>query len=319
MALRERKLDIVAARSPSQRVAFSRDRVGTLTDAELVTRDVEKFGVVARLAIEEPRRVLTAVDGSLVVLARRVSHRLSTRPPALASHGPVPLFADTLVFGDRMSADLLWVKHPFGEALYGYRLGSGGASGLALEAELPLDGCDGALAGLRDGSFVYTAAGRLHHMFPRGRRLESRGRAAEVWRLLPARRIDQLWSAREDGRLELLQIGSGFVSIRALEAGRGVFDVDASEQYLALVTVEQGDGRPRRWHLKVLDLTGKSALEVELPPDTLEPRGPDWVRDLTRDRHVVLSPFAPLVAVGGPTWLGVWNVKSGAPVYTGAP
>jgi hypothetical protein len=63
----------------------------------------------------------------------------------------------------------------------------------------------------------------------------------------------------------------------------------------------------------VLDADGKERMATELPLAGATATE-DWVREITKNRSVVLSPSQPLVAVGGPTWLAVWRTQTGEQV-----
>jgi hypothetical protein len=99
----------------------------------------------------------------------------------------------------------------------------------------------------------------------------------------------------------------------------GTFDVATNDTEVALLRLEASTpGRdapadagppPRSWKLVVLDADGKEQMSSELPLDPAT-AAEDWVREITKNRAVVLSPSQPLVAVGGPSWLGVWNYKT---------
>jgi hypothetical protein len=64
----------------------------------------------------------------------------------------------------------------------------------------------------------------------------------------------------------------------------------------------------------VFDSNGKQQMRVTLPFDRPSGSDDDWVREVTKNRAVVLSKYGPIVAVGGPTWLAAWSTKTKQPL-----
>jgi predicted small lipoprotein YifL len=313
--LRKSKLELSPRHAAAEQLAFGRGRLAQLATDQLVVRDTAKFAELARISLPAPRRVVELADGGLLAVGGDAVVRLEPRAKDPERYGRIPLFPESLVLADRRDARRIWVLHGFGSLLYRYGVG-GDAGALETLEFLDLQGFDqGAFAALKDGSFLYTAGDKLRRFFHGGKRWElALPEGGRVWRLLTTRRIDQVWIGREGGTLELAEISAGGLRIvRAMKIG-SAFDVASNDHELAVVEVESGEGA-RRWKLAVYDPSGKRRFEAALPGDPTPGAGEDWVGIVTRDKTLALSTYAPLVAVGGPGALSVWNTKSGARVH----
>lgn len=317
--LRRTKLDVAARRVPSQRMAFAKDRLVQLTDAALVVYDTKNMKEAARLPMTEPRRVVASSGGELIVATRNEVFRVPRDVSKAERFSRLPLFVDSLLFADKRQESKLWVLHGIDPTLYPYEIAEGGK--LETLDFLALEDFDNrGFAALKDGSFAYTAGKQLVRFFPGGKRVElALPDGADVWRLLTTRRIDQLWLARSDGKVQLVQLAAAKLSlVKTLELP-GAFDIDSNDSELAILRLERATegkdedagGSTRSWTVAVFDASGKEQLSVALPLDSPSGSDDDWVRDITKNRAVVLSGHGPFVAVGGPTWLAVWNAKSG--------
>jgi hypothetical protein len=313
--LRASKLELAPRQTPSERLAFGKGRLAQLGAETLSVRETGGFSEVLRIALPAPRRVVELANGGLLAVGADAVVRLEPRAKEPERYGRIPLFPDSFVLGDRRDARRVWVLHAFGSMLYRYGVG-GDAGAIETLEFLDLEGFDRrAFLALKDGSFLYTAGDKLRRFFVGGKRWDlALPEGSAVWRLLTTRRIDQIWLARDGGKLELAEISArGVRVVRALEVGHA-FDVASNDQELAVVEVESGDG-PRRWKLCVYDDSGKRRFEAPLAPDPALGAGEDWVRIVTRDKTLALSTHAPLVAVGGQGALSVWNTKTGARVH----
>jgi hypothetical protein len=315
---RSQKLDVASRRVPSERLAFGKERLAQLTDSALVVRDAKSFKVTSSTPITEPRRVVTLHDGSFFVAGKSESLRVPSDPMKTDHFGRVPLFLDSLLFADKRDKNKVWALHSLDPTLFPYQVDELGK--LETLDLVPLPKLDQkGFSSLKDGSFVYTAGGHLERFFPGGKTWELElPSGAEVWRILTTKRIDQLWLARADGKLELVQIAADKLAVEKTLEAPGAFDIASNDTDIALLRLETGapvrteDGGTttgRSWKLVVFDASGKEGMTTELPLDSVVGSGEDWVREITKNRAVVLSPYAPLVAVGGPTWLAVWNYK----------
>ena len=316
--LRSEKLDLSQRRVPPQRLAFGSEYLGLLSDSHLVLRKTKTWKETGRIAIDGARQLIALQDGSLLAIGRDATYHLERRAKAPTRHAHVPLFAESVLYADRRQYSGFGVVHAFDARLYRYDLEETAYGLLRIQQRVDLTGFDGrAFAALNDGSFLYTACPDFHRFFPEGKRMQSAAPApcGDVWRLLLASRLDQVWTVRNGGIVDLVLIGATFRRLRSLELPGSLFDITANAKYLAAVRLQQIPGQPREWWLTVVGLRGKQHLNVKLPTDPAPPVD-DWLARFTENKNIALSRKAPLVAVGGPTWLGIWNIKSGEALLT---
>ena len=285
-----------------------------MTDSELVVYDTGDWGEPERVPIEEPRQLLAAADGSLLAVGGKSLYRMAPGKRTPTRHPRVPLFAGSMLFADRLKPTVICVVHGFGAMLYQYDFAAEDqAHLLAMTRSTELVEYDGeAFAALNDGSFLYTAGKMLRRFFAGGTNTGYSTPTGDrsVWRVLLSRRIDQVWLAHRDGSLDLVQLGPRIVKVRSLALRESPFEITSDSRFIAAIEVEQPPGRPRRWSLEVLDPKGHRVLEEHLPAGHATV-GEDWVARVTQNKEVMLAQGVPLVAVGGPSWLRVWNVETG--------
>ncbi len=309
--LRERKLRLDALRAPAQTLAFGRGRLARLTEEGVEVFSTDTLEQEASPSLTQPRRIVALRDGSLLVAASERTLRLGPGKQPAESFPRIPLFAGTLVFADRLEEKRFWLLHEFDPTLYRYDLDAGGSVLLRMDEYLTLEGFDHrGFAGLKDGSFMFTAGTRFRRFFPLGKEMElgSPVPDTEVWRLLVTHRIDRVWVAHRGSRLDLVQIGARLRVVRTLELPGDPYDITSNDRYVAVILLRQVAGEPRHWRLVVVDQKGDEVFAENLPMDEAL-GGVDWVRAVTRNRNVVLSHPGSLVAVGGPTWLSVWDIE----------
>jgi hypothetical protein len=302
---------------PAGRLAFARNRIGQLTGEALVVRRLRDFSVVGTQPMAAPRQVVGLADGSLLAIGRDNVFRLPAGKTRFEQHRRATLFADSTLIADARDPGRFWVAHAGANQLYLYVLEDAESQGLPFAQLLPIEGCDHqGLAYLTDGSFVCTTPGGVRHFWAEGKREELSLTRSErgVWRLVPARRIDQVWLACNPRRLELYQLAARAELVRTLELAEQPLDIAAKAQLLALVTVAHVAGQPREWALQVLDEAGQRRFKARLP-DGEDLTREDWVARLVEDRSVVLSADGSRVAVGGPKLLMVWETATGRQLY----
>ncbi|MBK7584563.1 MAG: hypothetical protein IPI67_30800 [Myxococcales bacterium] len=317
--LRRSKLEVAPRRVPTQKLAFGKDRLAQLTETELVLRGLDDLKVLTRLPVRDPRRAATLSDGSVLVAGVSDLWRVPRDPKKAEHYSRLPLFPDSLLLGDRRAKNKLWVHHGIDPTLYPYELSADGR--LETLDFIELERADQkAFALLKDGSYVYTAGPKLERFFPGGKRWSlDLPSGSDVWRILTTRRLDEIWLAQTDGRLMLTQLSTTRLVVKKTLELPGTFDLATNDTEIALLRLEtraQVDGAaadsglaPRTWRLLVLDGSGKERMSSELPLDPATAED-DWVREITKNRGVVLSPSGSLVAVGGPTWLAVWSYST---------
>ncbi len=317
--IRERELTLTPRNVPEQRVAFARSTLGQLTSDALVVLDTKSWKERARVSVVGPRSLVVLADGSYLALSAAESYVLAPGKKTPDDHPRVTMFPGSVAFPDRRNNQHFWVLHPFDETLYQYQLETSIASMMGMGDFVELKDFDHqAFAALKDGSFLYTTKQGLRRFYPKGKQLDMKAPPGEgkVWRLLTTKRIDEVWIARGDGELMLAQLGAELRIKKKIELPAKLFDIDSNDNYLATLRVERPDGGPRQWKLAVYDGDGRERLSETLPPEQPPPPGEDWVQAVTRNRSVVLAAHAPLVAVGGPGAVAVWNIKTGKQVLS---
>jgi len=315
---RETQLEIPARREDAQRIAFSRRRLAVLGDERWVVWDLASWKLLASIPVQQPRRLAVMADGAFVVAAGDVTLRLEQHETQPALLPRLLLLPRSHLWPDRRAALTLWV--PVGRTLYQYQLpgpDNPPATRLVPSAEHPLPDCDEqGFVGLNDGSFLFTAGSDLTRFFPAGKSVKGPAPvdSANVWRLLPAPRIDRAWLATVDGNLKLLDFNRDFAVVGSLQLGETPFDIAVDGERMAVVSTTQGPNQPRRWAVTLLDTEGKRLFEHELPP-AQRPDQDDWVAQEIRNRGVVLAPNRPWLAVGGPDSVTVWRTDNGKVVF----
>jgi hypothetical protein len=315
--LRARRLRLPPRRATAQLVAFGKGRVARLVEDAMVVLKTKDFTPESVISIADPRRVLALQDGSLLVAGREQLLRLPPGRRQPQAYRRIPILAESLVFRDRRHDHRFWLLHGIDPTLYQYELRPDDAILLGLKHFIKLEDFDrDGFVALKDGSFLYTAGEQVRRFFPHGKllRLDTPLRACAVWRILTTYRIDRMWIVCDDGQLHLVQLGPRLQVVRSHQLPSGPYDLAANDSHIADVRAVQPAGEPRKWWLTVVDRHGRELVNHALPNPSA-PLAADWVQQETRNRSVALSRRPPLVAVGGPTWLSVWNIKTGQQVY----
>jgi hypothetical protein len=323
VGLRERALMLEPRAGPSDRIVFGKGRVGQLMDEQLVVRSTSGQEVV-RAPIQSPRGLIELGDGSLLAADRDHLYLLPAASTKIEVKPRVTLFFDSAILADRRTSSEFWVIYPSGPALYHYDLATeaGGQSGAGVGLLLFKEyvelgpkigpGRVGATVGLKDGSFALVAGARLWRVYGSGRAdpMEPPDPERPVTRLLAAQKLGEIWALRGDGKAERLALGRRMRRVGEVALDPPPFDFATSDAHLAVVHLAQRRGEAKKFSLGVYDLSGKRVLDRGLPaPSGFA--GEDWVARVTRDQAVVLSQHEPLVAVGGPGRLQVWDLTTG--------
>jgi hypothetical protein len=310
-AIRERALDIPARDAPAQRIAFGAGRLAQLGEKELVVRSTADYAIVLKVLVQEPRAITELADGSLLMAAGDGLYQLEPRSKALLRYPRVIFLPGSLLLSDRKDPKRFFTFHAASGSLYPHLLEKSDAPLLPFGEASELGAVSrGAFTPLKDGSFLYASAGSLSRVFPHGKKLtfELPPRSGEIQRLLTTRRIDQAWSVWSDRKLELFQVVPQLASVRTLALPPHVFDAASSDRFVATLCWETRPSGPRRWSLSVIDGDGVERFSVEVPGQPAPGSGDDWIRAVTLDKTLVMSRHEPLIAVGGPTSVTVWNI-----------
>jgi hypothetical protein len=296
-------------RVPQQRLVFARDRLARVTTAELEIRRAKDLSLELRLPLDGARQVVALVDGSIVCLTASGIVRIRPHQTKPERTSRPSAFAQSLLIGDRVRPDRLWVMHGFGSTVFGYDAvpdapSPGPLLPIAQAVELP-DFVQRSATMLADGAFFYTSGSGFVHAFAGGRHRSIGGESANVARLMPAKRVDRVWIVRDDGRLELDQISDRLHPIQSIRLDSVPFDVAVSSVLVAVLMLVQPDDGPKSFVIEVYDRKGKRRVREQYVPTVGLVEG--WATHLLENAELALSADPPRIAVGGRSDLAVWS------------
>lgn len=307
-SVRSRELRLAAPSVELQPLAFGRKLF-----VRLASDRVEAFSMPSgSLLFEHPasdlRAAVEIAGGSVVVIAQGGSLRIDPGAKEAVRLPAMSFLPGTVLVPNRSDSSRLWSVHTAGRVLARQVLDISGKR--KLEGVTPLADYDGGpVTAMRDGALVYRAASGVRRALPGGRAHPLKTDFVP-WRLLPGRRVDQVWAVAEDGKVELWQIADRIAVSARASLGAPPFDVASSSGYLAAVVVEEGTGAPRRFRLVVLSDAGDEVMRKELESET-PAEGERWAELAGRDRHIALADADPWVAVGGPSSVKVFEIPGG--------
>lgn len=312
-SVREFKLDIVAPRTPAQRLDFGLGRLAQASGAEVVFRETGQGEVVTRASIGAVRAVAHGSDGSLFALGASEGVRLEARALRSSRFPHTPLFPFATLFPALEDPTHFDVYLPEEQQLLRYPFSAEPGPILASDAAFRLEGCAEAVGLLKDGAYVCRTARGFARKAPRGQRSEYVPTSAlpESLRLLPSQRLDQFFSVAPDGLVVEFRLAPGLPEVGRFRLPAVPYAAVGNGQVLAFVIVsEPAPPEPRRWTLLVTDLHGQPRLRADLPGKPAG-TGDDWLAALVEAKNLAISWFEPLVAVGGASQLSVWDYEQG--------
>ena len=317
-SVHDQKLDISAPSTPRQLLEFGVGRLLQASGSKAVFRDTKQGDVVSEASLAGVFAVAHGSDGALFALGASLGTRLEARASSRRDFPHVAFFPGSLLFPDLESPDHFYVYYPGEQKLYSYLFQSEAGAFMPIEASYPLEGCTSALALLRDGGFVCRTAHGFLRKAPRGRRAEfkSASEAPDPVRLLPAKRLDELFAVDQAGEVRHLRLAAGMPLLGRFHLPAPPYAAAANGEALAFILVTPpGLGEGRRWSLLVTDLDGAPRFRTELPGRSA-PADEDWLKTVVEDKNLAISGFASLVAVGGAAQVSVWNYAEGQPVFS---
>jgi hypothetical protein len=310
-SVRSTELSLAAPNWQLQPLAFGKGLLVRLADKRVEAYSMPGAELLFEQPLEEPRGAVEIAGGSVVVVAAGVTLRIDPGAKQPVRLPAIPFLPGTVLVPDRTDSNGLWSVHSAGKVLARQVLDISGKR--RLEGVVTLADYDGGpITALRDGALVYRAADGVRRALPGGRAHPLKTDFVP-WRLLPARRVDQVWAVGKNGLVELWQVGERIAVKWQASLGEPPFDVASSSEYLAAVVVQERRGVPRRFGLVVLSEIGDVMHSEDLGPDA-PVAGEKWAAFAGRDRHVAIAEGEPLVAVGGPGSVRVVRAKGGAVV-----
>lgn len=312
--IRERALPLVAPDKPPRTLAFGKGfLVQAQGDVVRVLDDTSGEELV-RAPIEAPRGVVPLPGGSVLVAGLDASFRFDPKQEVPHRRQRLSLLPNAELVQHPNDLESVWVVEPSTRRLMRYALNAD--AGLGIAATLDVGAFDGrAVTQLRDGRFLLTSRDGLVVVGP-GSTQRTLGMPPEIeslWRLLPATRIDCAWVVTEHGRFVLVALEARARVLRSVETGLAPFDVAATPERIALVSVTRPP-EPRRFRLHVYTAAAEPLFAADLPaapPGT----GEDWARAIIADKQVVLRDNPPRVAVGGPSAVSVFDAATGERLF----
>ena len=315
-AVRE-KLDIAPPQVPLQRLAFGAGRLAQARDSSVAFLETKHGEQIAEASIDAVRAVANGVDGSLFALGVSAGVRLEAHASKPLTFPHAAFFPGSLLFPDLEEPRFFYVFYSGEDQLYRYAFEVDGGAFLPIVAQSPLEGCTGALAPLRDGVFVCRTASGFARKAPRGRRVEFKAAAGlpEPFRLLPAKRFDELFAVSRLGEVVRVRLAPGVPELGRFRLPSAPYAAAGNGEVLAFVLVSAPEpGQPRRWSLLVTDLEGQPRFRAELSAMSA-PAGDRWLEEVVEDKNLAISSFGPLVGVGGSLHVAVWDYVQAQPVF----
>jgi hypothetical protein len=261
--------------------------------------------------------VARGIDGSLIALGLTGGVRLESRFTKPRAFAHVAFFPGAALFPDLSDPSHFFVFYAGEKQLLHYAFEAEAGSFLPIEDQFPLEGCVGAPVLLRDGAFVCTTTDGIERRAPRGR--ETRFKLPTVVgavRLVPAKRLDELFAVLATGEVIHVRLQVGAPVLGTFQLPARPFAAVGNAEALAFVLVSRpAPGSPRHFTLSVTDLEGQERYKAELPSPSAS-AGDDWLETVIGDKNLAISEFEPLVAVGGPDSVGVWDYARAAAVFT---
>ena len=316
-AVHEQRLDIVPPRTAAQRLVFGVGRLLQARDGGVAFRDTKQGEVVADVSTGSVLAVAHGSDGALFALGAKVGVRLEPRATKPTEFPRATFLPGSLLFGDLEEPAHFYVYYSQEQQLYRYPFEVDGGALPPIELQSPLDGCTSALTQLRDGVFACRTASGFARKVPRGRRVDFKlaPGLGESLRLLPAKRLDELFSVSAAGEVTHLRLGPGLPVLGRFQLPASPYAAVANGEALAFVLVGPVEpGHPRAWTLLVTDFDGQARFQVTLPVQTTA-ADDNWLEALVADKNLAISGFEPLVAVGGSARVTAWDYAQGRQVF----
>lgn len=311
--LRDTELELSPRTFAAQVLALGRGRMAQLSERELIVRSLPDWKVVAQTSMSGNPALIELSNGGLLALGPDRLLRLEPGTTRFREYAKVTLLPGRFVYPDLADAARFWVLHPFSGSLFRYELDAD-AGDTAIGPFFDLPSFDGRVfCVLKDASRLYTTSKSWQRSYSAQRHVPLRGIQVEgVVRALPAKRLDQVWLLMRDGTLVLARLAGTLAEVKRVAAGAMPFDAASNDEGLAILGLEQAPSRPRRWRLAVYTHTGEHRFSADIPDDSAPGATDDWIAAVTRNKNVAVSRHEPWVAVGGPSWLRVWNMKDGS-------
>ena len=313
----EHRLPISAPSGQVSRLAWGAGRLLQAAKNQVILRDAKSGNVIAQAPLDAVSALGQGSDGSLFALARSGGVRFLPRQNAGKAFAHVTFFPGSELFPDLEDPDYFFVHLPNDAQLYQYSFEAEGGAVLPIEAQFEIPGCQSDLSLMRDGAFVCSTGSSIVRKAPRGAKTEFKlpPGVGDPLRLLPAKRLDELYAVGHAGEVLHLRLAAGTPIVGRFQLPAPPFAALGSGEALAFVLVSLPEpARPRHWTLLVTDLDGQPRFQTELPEQSA-PAGDDWLETVVADKNLAISWTEPLVAVGGADRVRVWDYAQGREMF----
>jgi hypothetical protein len=311
------KLAVTAPSVQPAPLAFGPGRLLEATAGKVILRDVTDGRVIADAPLAAFRAMARGRDGALFALGLESGLRFEAASAAPKSFPHATFFPGSSLFPDLEHPDHFYVYDSEQASLYRYPFEAEGGALLPIDAQFSLEGCVSALALLRDGAFVCRSSGGIARRAPRGRKSELKLPAgvAEPLRLLPAKRLDEIFAVSRSGEVTHLRLENGTPVLGRFQLPAPPFAASANADALAFILVSPpAPGAPRHWALLVTDFDGQPRFQTDLVEKTASAED-DWLQAVVLDKNLAISEYDPLVAVGGGEKIWVWDYAQRRQVF----
>lgn len=311
ISLREHRLDVGPPSVQRDLLSFGAKRLLQASVDKLTFRESEQGQVITEASVGAVRAVAHGPLGSLFAVGASDGALLEPRAKTVKRFPHVPFLPSSRLLPDLERTDHFFVYYPEDAELYYYPFASESGAILPIEASFHLQGCNEPLTQLRDGAVVCRTATGFVRQAPRGSRSDFEykdlGDDDALIRLLPGMRLDEFFAITRGGDVLHLRLAGGVSLLARFRLPAQPYAAAANTEALAFILVSNPHpDRSRSWSVLVTDFDGHPRFQSELPgavPDAEE----DWLATLVEDKNLAISAFEPLVAVGGPRRVTVWD------------
>jgi hypothetical protein len=312
--LRDRTLKWTPRADRVQGIAFAGERLFALLGKELLVVDPTGKIDVARYTLDGPHQLTPLADASVLGVGPKSTFRL--RPGAKSPNllNQVVMLPNTQLYGSASDASRFelfdfiagqWSSYGFQEKP---SLSSLWLPDSTVDTpELKHAHC----AQLLDGAYGCFANDQLWHFYARyPPKLRGKcGVGLPVWRVIGAPRADELWIARNDGRLEKWWFGPPPKQLSSIQLPWTPLDLSAQKETVAVIRIVQERAKPKQLSLVVLDIEGNTRFEQSLLPN-FEDDSASMDQELS-EAEVVVHHKRPWVAVRTHRALRLLNALTG--------
>lgn len=314
----QQKAEIPALRDGITRLAFGKDRLAQAMENKVVFRDLADGSIATESDLGTVHAVAASTNGGVFALGLAAGAWLEPQRKKARPFPHVAFFRGAALYPDLERPTQFYVYYELQHELFRYSLEVEGGAFLPIEDRYPLTDCEAPPSATRDGAFVCVTATGVERRAPRGREARftwPKGVSPAV-QLLGAKRFDEVYAVESSGEVVRLRLEPGMPEQARFQLPAPPFTASANADTLAFVLLAPpAGGKARQFTLLVTDFDGHARFDTDLPSKDAE-ASDDWLKGVIGDKNLALSSFAPLVAVGGPNAVSVWDYAQGKLVFS---